>query len=249
MDVSTHLRTLWRYRVLLAVGLVVAAAVATLSFVRVGADGVSYRQAEQWQSSARLLATKRGYPFNPRQFDTTPFAILVSQYVTSDAVTEMLSRSGPIDGTVFANAEQLEDDYLPFISVSAVSATPGAAVNLAQRATEALREYVDERQEGMGIRENNRIVLESINEPGGAALVQGRKKTRPVMIFLALLSLTVGLAYVLENIRASRQKSLSVTEPHPVTGPRTEAPQPAGSPLHQEPATGSRESLTVSRRR
>ena len=62
MDFGLYVRVLWRFRLLVVLGLILALSLAMLSFVRVGTDGVTYRQTELWASTTRLLVTQTGFP-------------------------------------------------------------------------------------------------------------------------------------------------------------------------------------------
>jgi hypothetical protein len=60
--------------------------------------------------------------------------------------------------------------------------------------------------------------------PQDAVLVVGRKKTLPITVFLAVLIATLGLAFILENLRP-RLRSVSLAEPQ--ADPRTRDRQSA----------------------
>jgi capsular polysaccharide biosynthesis protein len=67
MDLQLYLRVLWRFRVLVTTGLMLAFALAFFSYVQVGfRDGFirfSPRDPEIWQSSGTLLLTQKGFPW------------------------------------------------------------------------------------------------------------------------------------------------------------------------------------------
>src|SRR5687767_14202280 len=104
MDLALYIRVLWRFRVLVVFGLVLAFSLALLSFVRVSFDEgeptLSYRKAEVWQSETTLLVTRRGRPWtrittspetgeelsDPFQF--SKLALFYSRIANSDAVQE-----------------------------------------------------------------------------------------------------------------------------------------------------------------
>lgn len=73
MDLSLYLRVIWRFRILVAFGVVLATALAAFSFLRIGfADGsfdVSYRQSEQWASFATIFVTQEGFPLGRSIYD------------------------------------------------------------------------------------------------------------------------------------------------------------------------------------
>jgi hypothetical protein len=72
VDLALYARVIWRFRLIVAVGLLLAVVLALFSFVKVGfKDGsptLSYRQAETWASEEKLLVTQRGFPWGRTVF-------------------------------------------------------------------------------------------------------------------------------------------------------------------------------------
>jgi hypothetical protein len=56
-------------------------------------------------------------------------------------------------------------------------------------------------------------VLEPVNGPSKARLIQGRKKTMAVLIFLAVTMAVIGLAFVLENLKPRARAVEAEPEP------------------------------------
>ncbi len=54
MDFQLYARVLWRFKLLVVLGLMLAIALATLSLVSVSGDGLTYRQNELWSSTTRV---------------------------------------------------------------------------------------------------------------------------------------------------------------------------------------------------
>jgi hypothetical protein len=132
VDIQLYLRVLWRFRLLVATGLIVAVALAALSFVRVSFAGgvlapkVTYREQEQWVSYSTLFVTQPGFPWGYsiiRQPDTpeqvtarakdlapefadpnrfASLAVLYSYLATSDPVRTIIRRDGPLRGKIQA---------------------------------------------------------------------------------------------------------------------------------------------------
>jgi hypothetical protein len=63
MSLERHLRVLWRQRLVLAVGLVLAVALAFLAAFQVSSDGVKRRGTEVWSSTSQVFVTQRGFPW------------------------------------------------------------------------------------------------------------------------------------------------------------------------------------------
>lgn len=226
MDLRLYFSVLWRFRVIVALGLALACLLTLLSVARVSfAHGVkiSYRQSEQWSSSATIWVTQEGFPVgrsvfdkfllgpdktavpqfsSPGQFSST--ATVLANLVSSDAVRSIMLRQGPVNGALQATQPTLPGNstaILPFFQLTALSTSAHAAVDLADRATQALISYVRAEQNANGIAPEKRIVLQVVRQPSSAALVQGHKLTTPIVVFLATLLATIGIVFLLENLR------------------------------------------------
>ncbi len=62
MDLSRHLAVFWRYRVITAVGLVLAIAFAVLAAYKPSTSGLEKRGDSSYSSASRLLVTQAGFP-------------------------------------------------------------------------------------------------------------------------------------------------------------------------------------------
>jgi hypothetical protein len=230
VDLNLYLRVLWRFRILVVAGLLLAVALALLSYARVNFDGgapsFSYREDEIWESRSLLLVTEAGFPWGrtkpalesvpaksksepearvPRFADPGRFVELAGIYVGfagSDAVRDLMLRNGPLEGAV--EAERFTRDgrtFLPIIELTGVATAPERAISTAKRGTKALRSYLAQQQLANKVPGRDRVELAQLTKPETAELVEARKRTRPVAIFLAVLFATLGLAFVLENLR------------------------------------------------
>src|SRR5262245_47859348 len=176
-----------------------AMARAVVSVARVSSAGVSYRSKEVWQSTTTLLLTRKGNPFSaPTVY--SPLTDLYSQLANSDAVRRSMLKTGahkdwtitatPIAPTFNPGA------VLPVISLAGRAPTPGEAVKATILGREAFLNYVSEQNGSAGIE-----VLQNATRP---TLAVPRSKTLPIILFLAVLSATFALAFILENIRPRR---------------------------------------------
>lgn len=231
MDLNLYLRVLWRFRFLVVLGTVVASTLALLSIVKVDLSDpgqLEYRQEEQWVSYSTLFVTQQGFPWgrtivteganatveaqaeglrvklaDPGRFSA--LAILYSRLADSDQVRKIMLQDGPIDGTIEAapvlTSTSSNGDALPLISIAAIAPTPGGAVSLAERETAALREYLRRQQDATGIKQQDRVVVNVLKRATKAELYEGRSTTPAIVAFLTVLIATVGLAFLLENLR------------------------------------------------
>lgn len=230
MDLQLYARVLWRFRLIVAVGLFLAFALSFLSYFKVSlADGkpsVSHREAEVWRSDGTLFVTQPGFPWgrivvfqdlpsadeekgaksndppfgSPDRF--TELAILYSHLAQSDAVKRLIAADGPVNGSILAEPVASSDgDSLPLVGITAMADSPAGAVKLAERQVDAFTKYIAQEQERNGIPKNDRVIIEQVDQPRAAALEVPRKKTEPIAIFLAVCIATLGAAFVLENLR------------------------------------------------
>lgn len=231
MDFRLYARVLWRFRLIVAAGFVLALMLAVLSIVRVSPSGITYRHSELWSTTMRLLVTQSGFPegrlyaqeptkpgeagptagdqaaklgipiADPARFNT--LAILYAQLATSDPVRRLMLRDGPIRGQVIATA--LRDDrsgvLLPLIDLTAISTSPRAAIELAGRTASALDMFIAGQQRANNVPISDRVVFRTVVQPSGADIYQPRSKTMAIVVFLAVMLATVGLTFVLESIR------------------------------------------------
>lgn len=240
MDLELYFRVLWRFRVLVLLGLCFALALLFLSTVRVSFEGgspnLTYRDSEQWASDVTLHVTQPGFPlgrsilddvvpvdpgdaaagsagsgeaaptFVPRYGDPSRFAnlaVIYAHLATSDEVLRLAQPRGRLPGVVTAMAMINQDSggVLPIVLIRGTSTTPAQAVDLAERAGAALRRFIARQQSANRIEPDRRVELEYINHAQPPVLMMPRSKTRPMFTFLAALIATVGLVFVLENLR------------------------------------------------
>jgi hypothetical protein len=231
VDLALYLRVLWRFRFLVAAGVLLALVLATLSYARLSFDGakptLAYRQSEQWESLSTLFVTARGFPWGRVEEQLPPgadpsklpssqapaidtgqlstVAAVYMQLATSDAVLNRVRLTGPIRGRlqvfpVFAGNDS-NNAALPMLTLSAISASPETARELALRHMNAFVAFIRSRQGQAAIPEAQRVIVEIVRQPTPAALLEPRKRTRPIVVFLAVLTAVIGLAFVLENLR------------------------------------------------
>jgi hypothetical protein len=230
MDLRLYVRVLWRFRLVVAIGFVVAIALAAFSTVKLGPNGLQYRQNELWASTVRLLVTQNGFPEGrlyaqqPTEGDAIPqagdqakelgipvvdpgrfnsLAILYARLANTDPILRLMSKEGPVKGKLIAVS--LRDDnsgiLLPLIDVTAITDSPLGALSLAARNAKALDTYIDTQQQENKVPKGDRVKIETVVAPRQAVLFQPRSKTMPMVVFFAVMFATVGLSFLLENIR------------------------------------------------
>jgi capsular polysaccharide biosynthesis protein len=214
MDFRLFFNVIWRFKYLVAVGLTLACTLSFLTVFKVDPHGLRYRQQQTWADTARVLVTS---PANGQ--DPTQLAQVYATLATSDQVTEEAKSRHRIRGSLLADFGYINrtSTVLPTISVTAISATPEHAATLANDAVDALRGFVDVQQTVAGIPLEKQATLKTLNTavPLTAQVFSPRSKTPPVVVFVLVLAATIGLAFLLENLRPRVQKTAVEVESTP----------------------------------
>lgn len=228
MDLALYSRVMWRFRLLVAIGTLLAVLLTflTLFKVDVAKRSISYRSSEQWTSYSRIFVTQKGFPYgqvNGGGQDPAALAanaILYSNFATSDPVLRLAFGKHEPPATAIQAAPVLasanSSDALPIVSIAATAATQHAAVRMAKRETSGLIRYIQRNQGDASIPAKNRVVLQVIQQPRTASLTKGRSKTLAVVVFLSTMLAVIALAFVLENLRPPVRRE--ATEPVPLSG-------------------------------
>lgn len=224
MSIPLYLAALWRHRILVGTGTVIAFALGFLSFgVPAFSDGhltIHYREAETWSSASTVFVTQKGFPWGrtyllstspgngapPTQLgDPTRFAslaVLYTELANSDQVRAFMRRSGPIAGDLQAVTvvPPVAAPPLPLIRLVATTKSRESAVALARRYTNAFQASLREQQVQAGIPPDQRVLIQVTQRASKATLDSGRSKAMPMMIFFTVMFAVVALALVLDNL-------------------------------------------------
>jgi hypothetical protein len=233
VDIQLYTRVLWRFRFLVLIGVVLAATLAVFSVVKVSSNGLRYKQYELYSSSTRLIVTQQGFPYGrllaqdpglsteaARSLDI-PMAdqnrlnnltILYAELATSDPVRRLMRRDGPIGGRIIATPVVVQEGRytLPLIDVVAIAVSPKRATRLAERAARSFETYLTQQQQLNKVPKSDRVVVQQVERPRRVEVVRPRSKTLPIVIFFAVAFATVGLAFLLENLRPRTGESEAV---------------------------------------
>jgi hypothetical protein len=238
-----------------AVGVVLAVALAVLSFVRVSPSGVSYRSAEKWSNQATLVLTQQGAPelrsvlpsrpggFSTTLADTGRFASLIDVYAalaTSDAVVAQLRARGLVtpkdleDGALPIAAAAVPSTVnaaTPMMTISGMSSTGPKATALTIGATRAFLDVLHERQFAAKIPRADRIEARVVRQSQTPTLVDPRKKAVPILVLLGGLIATVAVVFTRDNVAGrARVTELTPVDSHDVSDPSTERADARSTP-------------------
>jgi len=224
-----YLRVVWRFRLLVVLGFVVAIALSFLSFVRVSMDNPHFvpREREQWLSYSALMVTRQGFPWGRSAYDEQSdparfgqLATIYARLATGDAVEQRMLAEGPIDrdheliqAAAVKSADYSTAPPLPLIQISAFAGTGPRAHELADRATRAFLAYLTDLQAKNLIPESKRVVVDVVQSAVKPELVTGRSKTLPIVVFLTVMMAVLGLAFALENLRPRRTQAVAEEPP------------------------------------
>jgi len=215
MDIGLYGRVIWRHKLVVTVGVILAVALATLSYVRIGGNGITYREAEQWVSYETISVTQPGFEEGrPTQTGAEPsrltlLAVLYSKYIDADAVRRRIWPNGAHGESIeaapvnmFAGSSASTSSALPMISIAALADHPRKAQELAARTSDALTKYIGERQDRASVPTGQRVELQPVKRALSNAplLWQARSKALPIVIFLTAMIAALGLAFILENL-------------------------------------------------
>jgi hypothetical protein len=227
VDFRLYGRVLWRFKIIVVAGFVLAVVLALLSVVRVSSHGLSYRDSQLWSAKMRLQVTQSGFPegrlyaersvgstngtpepvspgepvVDPARFAT--LAIYYAELITSDPVRQLANRGDGVRAEITATPLRNEQSgvLLPFIDVLAVGKSKRGTILYADRTARALNLYISDRQRTNNVKPSDRAIVQTIEHPHGASVFRARPKTMPIVVFLAVMFATIGLAFILENAR------------------------------------------------
>ena len=230
MDLPLYFRVLWRFRLIVLPGLVVAIALAVLAYGKVDLSHgfkVTPRAVPEYHDDALLLVTQRGFPWGSSQQPYVPgdvnkglpavpvgdfsrmsgIAMIYSELADSDTVKALVrhkpTKTEKLFTSPYAPASAPPGTVLPMVALSADAASPARAAELINARIAAFRAYIAARQTKADLSDQKRVVVQVLRagNPDTAIVVSGKKKTLPVVVFLAVMIAVVGLAFMLENMR------------------------------------------------
>jgi hypothetical protein len=202
LDFRLYAHVIYRHKVLVICGLVLALLLAELSVVSISTNGtIRYRHSQLWASTTRMLV---GHVYvNPNVPDPSLRASRYAYLATTDPVRKLMLEDGPLNGKVIANPViDSTSTPQPYVDITGIATSAAGAYTLANRAARALQTYINQSQ--LAIAQSDRVPVRPIqrNDP---VVFQPRSKTLPILIFVAVAFAFVGLAFLLENVKRRGQ--------------------------------------------
>lgn len=229
MDLALYGRVLRRHRRLLICGLVLALLLSTMAVARVSSKGISFRKHEVWQSQSMLLLTQQGFPWGRaiQSGDSYPgfsnLTDLYSQFANSDAVKFAMRRAGAPKTWKLTATPATPTNLnaaLPVIELDGTAYSPKDALRATVLGRNAFLAFVANQQASGGIPQRDRIQLKILEDTTIPKVVQPRKFTLAIVVFIAVMTAFIALAFVFENSR-SRAPLAAATDGE-TAGPATD---------------------------
>lgn len=243
---------LWRFRLIVVIGVLLGAALALASFARIefvdGKPRLSARAPEVWLSASTLFVTQDGFPWGRTIFDETltiegaggeetviprfgepgrysGLATLYVELAKSDTVRRAFRASAPPGVTYQPDVVKSSDggSVLPMIYMKGYGPSPELAEGAANIAAEQFQRYLSEEQARANIAEDRRVEVVITSRAIPAQIVEPRSVVRPIFLLLLVLMATVGLVFMLENLRPRVREDREVRSVV-LTGAETHAP-------------------------
>jgi hypothetical protein len=255
MSVPLYLRVLWSYKWLLAVGLIVAVVAAMFAGYTIKDGALESRAESTYRANTTILlggGAKSAFaaetPGQTIQEGTTAaqqndlantaviYAYLVSGSATRASVEAIMGELGSTEtlSAVRRTTQPAGDETqgsgrftLPILSIIGQSTDPERAVEISRTATQVFQDTVLAQQDAAAVAPEDRVTL-TVTDEGGATVFDESNPIIPIAltgvgVFLAFIA----LAFVLYNIRISRER---------VTSNRVTARQ--GTSFRRGPALG-----------
>jgi hypothetical protein len=230
MDLALYARVLWRFRLLVLPGFLVAVALAVLAYGKVDPKHgftITPRRTPVYQADGLLLITQPGFPWGDSQQQYIPgnttkglppipvgdfsrmsgIALIYSEIADSDVVRAAArprpAKTEKVTTSPYAPASAPPGTVLPMVALSADAASPARAAALVNGRIGGFTRYIERRQDDARVADDRRVVVQVLKhgDAGTATILVGAKKTMPIVVFLAVMIAVCGLAFMLENMR------------------------------------------------
>ena len=222
MELSRHAQVLWRFRVIIAAGVIAGLVLAIGTLFSVSPSGLKWRQGLEYKSASTLFVTQPGFPWGranlPTNTDGAPasatapdqnfaeparFAGLASIYsflVRGEEVRALIP-GHPSDSLIaaepFVSSTGGNSDTLPLIGLVTFGKTPLAARQLNGQAITALTTYIARQQRASQTAAAQRAVIQVLNPPSAGVVAKPRSMTGAIVVFLLCVIGAVALAYII----------------------------------------------------
>jgi zinc-ribbon domain len=250
---NQYLRALGRFWWLLVLGVGVAAIAAIMAVYRVelSPPGLEKKDQPTYTASSRLLITSAEQPYvrtritqeqtvggEVQEYSTPPdigtlitAANLYPVLIESDEVATLRDEmAGPLPGAITTRAiyevnspSRFELSQIPVIEVFGHAGSPGDAIAITRATVDAFQRYIERAQNSAGLRRSERVLVQEIQEPAGAAASGGGSLSLPLMLFVVIAAAFFALAILLDRLFPTGIRlplRLRAAAPAPASGPK-----------------------------
>jgi hypothetical protein len=234
---------MWRFKYLVLAGCAVGLLLSILTIDKIdfshGAPHLTPRTMPIYGSAATLFVTEAGFPWGSatQPYSTGPggapvpagdigrltnLAGLYVQLANSDQLRVLVARHSPPGGSIAATQQysfspSFYSSATPLIIISGTGRSGANAVATTQAGVNALTSYIEGQQRSAGIDPARRVLIQELQRPRGAKVVNAPKKTLPIVVFLTVMLAVTGLAFALENLRPRMLGAVALkSEPEPL---------------------------------
>jgi capsular polysaccharide biosynthesis protein len=226
VDIRLYIAVIRRHPTALVAGIIATILVTFLATFTIGSNGVEYRTLPTWQSTTSLLVSQPGFPIGSAgtspNFDPARIEYLAGLYVQlaqSDAVRQaVVGNNGSVtNGKLSIDHGRITGSYtaqqvlsvdgqssLPIITIAAQSSTRADAMEIAQRATTALTNFIVQRSQTAGISPKERVQITVLAGSGNTERVKGHSKVLPLLALILGILGTLAVIFFLENVSQER---------------------------------------------
>jgi len=222
------LRRFW-WLLVLGLGVAAIAAILSVYRVDFSSMGLEKKAQLTYTASSRLLITSDDEPYFRKEVTqqvTTPggevqeyssppdIGTLISAanlypiLIESDEVAKIRDeKAGPLPGSVTTRAiyevnspSRFELSQVPVIEVFGHAGSAAGAVAITQATVDAFQTYVQRAQNEADLRRSERIFVQEIQQPVGAAASGGSSASLPLMLFVVIAAAFFALAILLDRL-------------------------------------------------
>jgi hypothetical protein len=155
--------------------------------------------------------TRREYAAPERFSD---LAVVYSYLARSDQVRALIRPQTAPDQILITPIQNPSTGAgLPLLLIETHAKSQEMAVKVNEASIEALRQYLREQQDEADIADGARVRIQVLNPPMPAGVTEGRTYMGSVIALILAIAGAIALAYLLENLRSSREQSPNTWNP------------------------------------
>ena len=155
--------------------------------------------------------TRREYAAPERFSD---LAVVYSYLARSDQVRALIRPQTAPDQILITPIQNPSTGAgLPLLLIETHAKSQEMAVKVNEASIEALRQYLREQQDEADIADGARVRIQVLNPPMPAGVTEGRTYMGSVIALILCIAGAIALAYLLENLRSSREQAPNAWNP------------------------------------